>query len=699
MMRFFNCILSLFLCASLFAMEPNLALHLDGVDNDVRTGIGILEPEWTLEAWIKGDDLAWKELEVIFGGGEYSTFDDVDNLPLALVNGRLCNQRSQLFSGKVLDDTWHHVAISCNGKYTSLYLDGECEGVKESAFPIIPGAIGINVEANSIFGGLIDEVRVWSVAIPDKVLLQWKNRPLMPQHPCFTNLVAYYNFDEGIEDMAINWQGQSVNSYHLRNGRACYGDRASLAWQNPDKWQEWMRNIVSLEAPLAYTVPAQNPHLRPQPQKTSLFNAVILENEWDVEQGTQDEQVIKLRIILNGQQKALALTQLKLNLSELSDLNDIDRLHVYYAGKTPRSGVREEISLEEIHIQQSMTLRIEKNKVLLTPGVNYILVTADVSPKAIPGNKVRISVDEFKMNGKRYVPSSGGDIYAKQIVESRHNNPNIVNVLQWNIWNGGIHLGDDGQERIIDLLKDADADIITMQEAYGAQARIAQALGYNLTTSGPVENLALYTRFPIIEKIRPSQPFNSNPSILGLPSGRQLLVNSLWIRFAHHPSYSGSFRNKGYNTKDFVKEDATRGLVDLKKIWIDDIRTRVEDDEDLAIMLSGDFNSGSHLDWTEAASCFHGGYGPVSLPISKYMIDDLGFKDSYRVLHPNECKYHDGTFAVIYGQLLNSRIDYTYYRGRAITPLSAKIVRTTYEIDDVWPSDHAGYMTYYEIKP
>ena len=698
MIRFLNCTLSLLVCISLSAMKPNYALHLDGSDNDVRTGIGILEPEWTLEAWIKGDDLLWKETEVIFGGGEYSTFDDVDNLPLTLSHGKLCNKKANLLSDMVLDDDWHHVAISCDGQYTRLYLDGKCVDEKESAHPIIPGAIGIDVEANSIFAGLIDEVRVWTEAISGKTLVKWKNRPLLPEHPNFTSLIAYYNFDEGIGDMAINWQGKSVNSYHLRNSRACYGDRAALAWQNPKKWEYWMSNIASLEAPLAYAVTANNPYFRSQPKKTSLFNAVTLENEWDVEQGSQGEQLIKLRIILNGQQSGLPLTELKLNLGELSNLNDIDRLHVYYAGKTPRSNVREEISLAGMDISRSMLLKIEKGKVLLTPGVNYILVTADVSSKAIPGNTIRISVDEFKMGGKRYVPSSGGKIYPKQVVSSREDNPNIVKVLQWNIWNGGIHLGNDGQARVIEMLKDADADIITMQEAYGAQQRIAQALGYNLATSGPVENLALYTRFPIIEKIRPSQAFNSNPSILKLPSGRNLLVNSLWIRFAHHPSYSGSFRNKGYDTKDFIHEDATRGLVDLKKIWRDDTEPRVDEDENLAVLLSGDFNSGSHLDWTAAASDYHGGYGPVELPISKYMIEELGFKDSYRVLHPDECEYHDGTFAVIYGQLLNSRIDYTYYRGRDVKPLSAKIVRTTYEIDDVWASDHAGYMTYYEIK-
>lgn len=48
----------------------DLALHLDGQYNNVRTGIGFMKAPWTLETWIKGDDCSWKETEVIIGGGE-----------------------------------------------------------------------------------------------------------------------------------------------------------------------------------------------------------------------------------------------------------------------------------------------------------------------------------------------------------------------------------------------------------------------------------------------------------------------------------------------------------------------------------------------------------------------------------------------------------------------------------------------------
>ena len=109
----------IFLFAYLFVIpvtaqqsSQNLALHLDGKDNNVRTGIGYLNGSWTLEAWVKGDDNSWKEQEVIFGGGEYSLTNRADYLPLVIKNGRLHSTWPDLWSKEVLDDQWHHVALS-----------------------------------------------------------------------------------------------------------------------------------------------------------------------------------------------------------------------------------------------------------------------------------------------------------------------------------------------------------------------------------------------------------------------------------------------------------------------------------------------------------------------------------------------------------------------------------------------------------
>ena len=49
------------------------------------------------------------------------------------------------------------------------------------------------------------------------------------------------------------------------------------------------------------------------------------------------------------------------------------------------------------------------------------------------------------------------------ITSDSRNNKKYLKVLQWNIWHGGKHLGKDGRERIIDLIKQSGADVYKRQ--------------------------------------------------------------------------------------------------------------------------------------------------------------------------------------------------------------------------------------------
>ncbi len=655
------------------ASNDNLALHLDGQDNNVRTGIGILKDSWTLETWIKGDDNSWKDIEVIFGGGEYSLLNIADYLPLVIENGRLHNTWADLWSEDVLDDQWHHVALSCDGVVTKLYLDGEVVDSKTTAISVLPGAIGVNEGEPTTFGGLMDEIRIWNSAVSTETLKEWMGKPLEPTHPQFGTLVAYYNFDDGIEDVSTNWVGKGDLGYHLRNGRNKYNGTV----------------------PLAYTVVNDNPKFIKPDKQQELFNAVVIDSEWDVDQGSLDDQVLKLRIAVTGSQAPLRLTELSLDLSETTALSDINSLHVYYTGKTAQSGVKTELFGKGEKPQKKMTFKDEQGVVTLTPGINYLLVTADIAEKAIAGNKIKISVPSFKLEKTGYTPEVSDGIIEKRITESSKNNPNIVKVLQWNIWHGGVHVGNDGLSRVIDLVKASNADIITMQEGYGGQQRIKDSLGYYMQTPSLKDNLVLFSRYPITEVIPTKKSFNSNPVKLTLPGNRQLLVNACWLRYAYNPEYSCNYPNIGHNTSVWVAEDALRGLADMQHIMEKDTKPYLTDD-DTPIIIGGDFNSCSHLDWTQAAAPIHFGYGPVPFPISQYMLDE-GFKDSFREINPDEVARPEGTFAVIYGQLQVSRIDFLYYKGKNIKAVSSKIVKTAPEIDDVWASDHAAVLTVFEI--
>ena len=214
---------------SLYA-QTNFAVHIDGKDNNLRIGMDSICRNWTLEAWIKPDDDVWKEQEVIIGGGEYSKLNSLDYLPLIIKKGYLYNFGADLTGCKLPVNQWSHVAATCNGTSIKLYLNGEEVAHKDTATVILPGAIGINESSNSIFGGLIDEVRIWTTGLTKKELKAWMYRPLTNRHPQFDKLKGYYNFDDLSDDISLNRAAEGRMSFHIRNGRLKQYEKQPLAY-------------------------------------------------------------------------------------------------------------------------------------------------------------------------------------------------------------------------------------------------------------------------------------------------------------------------------------------------------------------------------------------------------------------------------------------------------------------------------------
>lgn len=656
-----------FVCAQL-----NTSVRMDGVDNNLRIGMDTIRHHWTVEAWVKPDAHSWKDMEVIIGGGEYSEQNISDHLPLAIRKGRLYNGGTGLQSEILPTGVWSHLAASCNGQFISIYINGKEVARKDTATSILPGSIGIHEKKESVFQGEIDEVRIWKTGLGEKMIKKWMNKSITPRHPEFKNLKGYYTFDDLEDDMSVNLTGVGRFTYHLRNGRNDYYGNA----------------------PLAYRVINDNPSFQNKSGNQQLFHAATIHNEWDADQGTSDYQLLKIRIVTSGDRKPLTLTNLKLDLSACTSLADIDKVHVYYTGQKPRSEEKTELFGTGVAPQSGLEFTATPaDAFTLRPGVNYFLVTLDINKSVQTGNRLCGKIPSFSLNRKTVTPEEDCGNLDVHITSNSSVNPRILKVLDWNIWHGGTHLGKDGRQRIIELIKATNADVVLMQEGYGAQQMIADSLGYYLQTPSGKDNLVIYSRYPL-EKIKTGKPFQSNPAIMTLPSGKKTYINSCWLRYAYRPEYTCAYTNKGLDPDVWVAEDSLYSLKDIAYIMENDVKPYV--DSDMPIIIGGDFNSGSHLDWTQRASLLHHGYAAEMLPASRYMADE-GFLDSFREIHPDEVKRGEGTFAVIFGNLQNSRIDYIYYKGKGIRAISSKIIRTTAEVDDVWPSDHAGVLTVFEI--
>jgi hypothetical protein len=104
---------------------------------------------------------------------------------------------------KLLDDQWHHIAVTRNGGTTKFYVDGAylCEtyaiyndvDINSNANLLIGKNVFVGPGINS-FKGYISEVRYWNTNISDAQIAQNFNRRINPNS---ANLTAYHPLSEG----------------------------------------------------------------------------------------------------------------------------------------------------------------------------------------------------------------------------------------------------------------------------------------------------------------------------------------------------------------------------------------------------------------------------------------------------------------------------------------------------------------------
>ena len=272
--------------------------------------------------------------------------------------------------------------------------------------------------------------------------------------------------------------------------------------------------------------------------------------------------------------------------------------------------------------------------------------------------------------------------------------PQQIRVMTWNIWHGGRRYGAKvGVNRTIEVIKESKADIICMIETYGSGEKIADALGYYFYLIS--SNLSIMSRYPITETIEAFRSFNFGGAVVELGQGKEILVLDTWLHYL--PDYMKAI-NEGENTsEELVTAEGETRFSEIKSI-LNEIRPWLQNEKYNGILMAGDFNSGSHLDWNAKTKNIHEGY-IIEWPVSKAMTD-VGFRDSFRELHINPATDpgytwtpRAATSSEVYG--IRDRIDYIYYKGNELQPVYSRVI-DYHPI--MFPSDHAAIITVFQIK-
>ncbi|KGO64984.1 Endonuclease/exonuclease/phosphatase [Penicillium italicum] len=249
-----------------------------------------------------------------------------------------------------------------------------------------------------------------------------------------------------------------------------------------------------------------------------------------------------------------------------------------------------------------------------------------------------------------------------------------LKVLSLNLWYGGTKVNDYNRKQI-SAIANSGADIVGLQEStHGHATQIADALGWQSWQGG---DSSIISRYPISEKY-------------------------------------GAVTKTSVAVKDAdAIMDTERRASRVRQIQeiVGAMADALNNADKVPVLLTGDFNAPSHLDWTDATSSSHCGIGQFDWPTSKVPID-AGLTDAYRELHPDPAADPANTWSPIY---LNNddyngrkepmdRIDFVYYKGN-LTPKKSE----TYMVgnpkpepdhsDNEWPTDHKGVLVTFKISP
>ena len=266
-------------------------------------------------------------------------------------------------------------------------------------------------------------------------------------------------------------------------------------------------------------------------------------------------------------------------------------------------------------------------------------------------------------------------------------------VMTWNIWHGGRQDGEKvGPQRVIKVIKNSRTDIIAMQETYGSGELISEALGFNFLARGT--NVSIMSRFPIIVDISVYHEFKCVGAIIELPNKTPLAFYSIWLPYDAEIWEVGT--REGKSKKELLAACASSAS-DLERILtLAKAKLAESNYADAPIIIAGDFNSMSHLDYTEDAIDQYGYV--IEWPTSKY-ISAAGFTDSYREQHPTVNRELGSTWSPRFPNQQQDRIDFIYYSKNSMKSIKSVKYdrpvesRTLLNGPASFPSDHAALIT------
>ena len=286
--------------------------------------------------------------------------------------------------------------------------------------------------------------------------------------------------------------------------------------------------------------------------------------------------------------------------------------------------------------------------------------------------------------------------------------PVTLKVMSFNIWYGGEQVDFN---QVIAAIRLADADIVGLQEPDGSTLRIAEAAGYryvdlrrHIISRVPLFDSGVGTRTETGQTTYAMAALDSNAAHAWamVAPGQVIAVANLHLT---SDPYGPTLVRDGEPL-----EAVLQGETDSRLFEVEPLAAALEPlvAQGVPVVVTGDFNSPSHLDWTEAAvGTLPQILYPVAWPVTLRM-EAAGFADTFRTAHPDPVTMPGLTYSPGFphpvpqeGEVFD-RIDYVWaanatvvgsdVMGEAGNPANALTITP-------WPSDHRAVVTTLTVTP
>ncbi|MCX4709640.1 MULTISPECIES: endonuclease/exonuclease/phosphatase family protein [Streptomyces] len=281
-----------------------------------------------------------------------------------------------------------------------------------------------------------------------------------------------------------------------------------------------------------------------------------------------------------------------------------------------------------------------------------------------------------------------------------------LRVMTLNLWHGGAKV-DDGLAKQLDVIKKHRPDVVGLQETSGHSAKeLAEELGWDHWQSDA--DLGIISRFPFSSEVETSQAAAGVRIRIDEATGQEVELWTAHLGYDPYGPYDACFDEMP--VEEIFLREAQSGRTPQAEAIAKDLAPKIAAADETPVLLVGDFNTPSHLDWTEATKDSHCGYGQVDWPVTK-IFEDAGLKDSFREANPDPATVPGTTWSPVYPKHDGStgvdepqdRIDFIDYAGAKLTvKKSVSFVEgdpkpVPDQAGNAWPTDHAAVLTTFTV--